>query len=91
MRAPAPRPPRVLTVTPLVKPSPLCADTLPRGIVRRSVPSMSDESPSTPDGSTDMTDEQKKHTDELSDGSPSGNATDDPQQDSDTSSGGDPA
>ncbi len=52
---------------------------------------MNDESSSTPDGSTDTTDEQKKHTDELSDGSASGNATEDPAQDSDTSSGGDPA
>lgn len=43
-----------------------------------------------PDGSTDTTDEQKKHTDELGDGSPTGNATEDPNQDSDTTSGGEP-
>ncbi len=43
-----------------------------------------------PDGSTDTTDAQKKHTQDLGDGSPSGDAVDDPNQESDTTSGGDP-
>lgn len=43
-----------------------------------------------PDGSTNITDEQREYTEQLGDGSPSGNATDDPKQDSDTASGGDP-
>ncbi|RKR74802.1 hypothetical protein [Frondihabitans australicus] len=43
-----------------------------------------------PGGSTDITDEQKKRTADLGDGSPTGNATEDPQQDSDTPSGGEP-
>ncbi|WP_157887679.1 hypothetical protein [Frondihabitans sp. PAMC 28766] len=45
---------------------------------------------STTDGSTNVTDEQKKHTDSLGDGSPTGDATEDPKQDSDTTSGGEP-
>ena len=51
---------------------------------------MSDTQDSTPDGSTNISQEQKKRTDELNDGSPTGNATKDPNQDSDTTSGGDP-
>lgn len=49
---------------------------------------MSDEK--TPDGSTNITDEQREYTEQLSDGSNSGNATTDPQQDSDIDSGGEP-
>lgn len=36
-----------------------------------------------------VTPEQKAYTDSLGDGTPSGNATEDPSQDSDTTSGGD--
>lgn len=43
-----------------------------------------------PDGSTDITEMQRAYTEALGDGSPSGNATEDPKQDSDTASGGDP-
>jgi hypothetical protein len=42
------------------------------------------------DGSTNVSDKKKAHTDQLGDGSPTGNATEDPQQDSDTTSGGEP-
>lgn len=44
----------------------------------------------TPDGSTNITEEQKRYTEELGDGSPTGDATKDPNQDSDTTSGGEP-
>ncbi|GAA1838929.1 hypothetical protein [Agromyces salentinus] len=43
-----------------------------------------------PDGSTNLTEEQKQYTERLGDGSPTGNATEDPRQDTDTASGGDP-
>lgn len=43
-----------------------------------------------PDGSTDMTEKQQSHTADLADGSPSGDATTDPGQSSDTTSGGSP-
>lgn len=45
---------------------------------------------STPDGSTNISDEQKNYTDSLGDGSPTGSATTDPAQDSDAASGGEP-
>jgi hypothetical protein len=44
----------------------------------------------TSDGSTNISDEQKKKTEDLPDGSHSGNATEDPKQDSDIDSGGEP-
>ena len=50
---------------------------------------MSEEN-KTPDGSTDITAEQAEYTEELPDGSPTGDATEDPKQDSDTTSGGEP-
>ncbi|THG29898.1 hypothetical protein [Naasia lichenicola] len=40
--------------------------------------------------STDTTEGQDSYTEQLPDGSPSGNATEDPEQESDTTSGGDP-
>jgi hypothetical protein len=43
-----------------------------------------------PDGSTEVTDKQQAHTEDLADGSPSGDATTDPEQSSDTTSGGSP-
>ena len=43
-----------------------------------------------PDGSTDVTEEQKEYTEELGDGTRTGDATEDPNQDSDVTSGGDP-
>lgn len=43
-----------------------------------------------PDGSTEATEEQIEYTEQLPDGSPSGDATEDPNQDSDTASGGEP-
>jgi hypothetical protein len=43
-----------------------------------------------PDGSTDRTEDERRRTAELPDGSPSGDATEDPEQDSDTDSGGEP-
>lgn len=47
---------------------------------------------STPrDGSTNVSDADRRRTADLPDGSPTGNATEDPQQDSDTDSGGEPA
>jgi len=47
--------------------------------------------PSTPpDGSTDITEEQRAYTEALGDGSPTGNETADPKEDTDTASGGDP-
>lgn len=52
---------------------------------------MSDDSTeSTPDGSTNISETQRQRTAELADGSPTGNATEDPNQDSDTNSGGEP-
>ena len=51
---------------------------------------MTDSPTEAPDGSTNITEEQKAHTENLSDGSPSGNATEDPKQDSDVTSGGSP-
>jgi hypothetical protein len=51
---------------------------------------MSDTRGSTPDGSTNLSEEQKSRTENLGDGSPSGNATQDPRQDSDIASGGEP-
>jgi hypothetical protein len=48
-------------------------------------------SETTPTGSSDPTDEQEQHTEDLPDGSASGDATEDPQQDSDVDSGGEPA
>jgi hypothetical protein len=43
-----------------------------------------------PDGSTNLTEEQKRYTEQLGDGSPTGDATEDPRQDTDTASGGEP-
>ena len=43
-----------------------------------------------PDGSTNISDEQREYTEALGDGSPTGNAADDPHQETDTASGGDP-
>lgn len=43
-----------------------------------------------PNGSTDITDEQQERTANLADGSSTGNATEDPNQDSDINSGGEP-
>jgi hypothetical protein len=42
-------------------------------------------------GSSEPTDEQREHTEDLPDGSSTGNATEDPEQDSDVDSGGEPA
>lgn len=57
----------------------------------RTVPSMStDSADGAPDGSTNISDAERQRTDELADGSPTGNATEDPNQDSDTNSGGEP-
>lgn len=57
----------------------------------RTVPSMgSDSADGAPDGSTNISDSERQRTDELADGSPTGNATEDPNQDSDTNSGGEP-
>lgn len=44
-----------------------------------------------PDGSTDITKDQQERTANLADGSNTGNATEDPNQDSDINSGGEPA
>jgi hypothetical protein len=44
-----------------------------------------------PDGSTDVSDEERQRTADLGDGSSTGNATEDPHQDSDVDSGGEPA
>jgi hypothetical protein len=46
---------------------------------------------SAPDGSTDVSDEDRQRTADLGDGSSTGNATEDPHQDSDVDSGGEPA
>jgi hypothetical protein len=48
------------------------------------------ESSGTPDGSTNITEEEKTRTENLPDGSSSGNAVEDPEQDSDIDSGGEP-
>lgn len=56
--------------------------------VARSVPAMSD---TTPKGSSEPTDAERQYTEDLPDGSPSGDATDDPRKDSDHDSGGEPA
>lgn len=48
------------------------------------------ESSDTPDGSTNISEEQKTRTENLPDGSSSGNAVEDPKQDSDIDSGGEP-
>jgi hypothetical protein len=42
-------------------------------------------------GSSEPTDEQRAYTEDLPDGSSTGNATEDPDQDSDVDSGGEPA
>lgn len=57
-------------------------------LAARSVPAMSD---TTPNGSSEPTDDERQYTEDLPDGSPSGNATEDPAQDSDHDSGGEPA
>lgn len=44
----------------------------------------------TDNSSTNPSDEEQKRTDNLGDGSPTGDATEDPAQDSDTTSGGEP-
>ncbi|WIB60273.1 hypothetical protein DEJ13_00165 [Curtobacterium sp. MCLR17_007] len=48
-------------------------------------------SDTTPDGSSQPTDDEQQYTDDLPDGSSTGNATEDPAQDSDPDSGGEPA
>jgi hypothetical protein len=48
------------------------------------------EDSTTPDGSTNISDADRHRTADLPDGSPTGNATQDPHQDSDTNSGGEP-
>lgn len=50
-----------------------------------------DSSGEVPNGSTNISDAEQQRTDDLPDGSPTGNATEDPNQDSDTNSGGEPA
>ncbi|MBF4615896.1 hypothetical protein [Curtobacterium sp. VKM Ac-1376] len=45
----------------------------------------------TPDGSSDPTETQQQYTEDLPDGSSTGDATKDPEQDSDVDSGGEPA
>jgi hypothetical protein len=51
-----------------------------------------DSSPSSggDNSSTNPSDEEQKRTENLGDGSPTGDATEDPAQDSDTTSGGEP-
>jgi hypothetical protein len=56
--------------------------------VAGSVPAMSD---TTPTGSSEPTDAERQYTEDLPDGSPSGDATKDPGKDSDHDSGGEPA
>lgn len=48
------------------------------------------ENSTTPDGSTNVSDAERRRTADLPDGSPTGNATEDPNQDSDIDSGGEP-
>jgi hypothetical protein len=55
------------------------------------VPRMSNDSAGPSDTSTSPDEEQQQYTDDLGDGSATGNATEDPQQDSDVDSGGEPA
>lgn len=49
-----------------------------------------DASPGSPDGSTEVTSKQQDHTEDLADGSETGDATTDPDQSSDVTSGGSP-
>ncbi|GAA1954882.1 hypothetical protein [Agromyces allii] len=55
---------------------------------------MSDtERPTPPDeseGSTHVSEERRRYTEQLGDGSTTGDAADDPNQETDTASGGDP-
>ena len=44
-----------------------------------------------PTGSSEPTDAERQYTEDLPDGSPSGDATEDPAKDSDHDSGGEPA
>lgn len=44
----------------------------------------------TPDGSTEISQNREEYTEQLGDGTPTGDATEDPDQESDTTSGGDP-
>ena len=60
-----------------------------RQTVPRTVRDMTDST--TPDGSSDPTETQQQYTEDLPDGSSTGDATEDPQQDSDVDSGGEPA
>ncbi|MFJ3033476.1 hypothetical protein ACIPC2_03575 [Curtobacterium pusillum] len=48
-------------------------------------------SDTTPTGSSEPTDAERQYTEDLPDGSPSGDATKDPGKDSDHDSGGEPA
>jgi len=48
-------------------------------------------SDTTPSGSSEPTADERQYTEDLPDGSPSGDATEDPGQDSDHDSGGEPA
>lgn len=48
-------------------------------------------SDTTPDGTSQPSDEELRRTEELGDGSRTGDATEDPDQDSDVDSGGEPA
>lgn len=59
----------------------------------RSVRRMSDQQHENTltDGSTDAPESEFQRTEDLPDGSSTGNATEDPQQDSDVDSGGEPA
>ncbi|KQR27150.1 hypothetical protein ASF75_14865 [Curtobacterium sp. Leaf154] len=59
-----------------------------RGAGPRTVRAMTDST--TPDGSSDPTETQQQYTEDLPDGSSTGDATKDPQQDSDVDSGGEP-
>ena len=56
--------------------------------MRRMSDQHSDTNPT--DGSTDATESEFQRTEDLPDGSSTGNATEDPQQDSDVDSGGEP-
>ncbi|MFK4481739.1 MULTISPECIES: hypothetical protein [unclassified Curtobacterium] len=48
-------------------------------------------SDTTANGSSDPSEAEAQYTEDLPDGSPTGDATKDPAQDSDTDSGGEPA
>lgn len=48
-------------------------------------------SDTTPHGSGQTSDEARQYTEDLPDGSRTGDATEDPEQDSDVDSGGEPA